>query len=81
MQKERQRTLNSEDWTTVREFSTNESGDPLPKYEAKLVKGVGKRYLEDEIVLLRETDGRWESERTYQLPKQVFENVGTLVGE
>ena len=81
MQKERQKGISSEDWTTVREFSRNESGDPLPKYEAKLVEDVDKRFLEDEIVLIRETNDRWESERTYQLPKQVFENVEALVAE
>lgn len=77
MQKESIQSLNPDEWVTIREFMDDSSGYTLPRYEAKLLEDVDKEYLESELVLVRETHSRSQHGRTYQLPVDVFEDIGT----
>jgi len=78
MSKVDRRSINDENWTTIRDFDTDEEGNTLPRYEAKFVEGVEKRYVESEIVLVKETSSLG-GERLYHVPKEVIEDVSDLV--
>lgn len=77
MQKGSQKSLVAGEWITIREFIDDGSGYTLPRYEAKLLEDVDKEYLEDELVLVKETHSRSQHGRVYQLPIDVFEDIGT----
>lgn len=78
MAKASQTSVNSDEWMTVRDFTEDESGYTLPKYEAKFVEDVRKEYVEDEIVLVKETSS-FGSERTYYVPKEAIEVISRLL--
>lgn len=78
MQKEKHSSQKSDDWITVRDFTTDKHGSPLPKYEVKYVEDVDKAYVEDELVLLRETSSIGGESRISHLPREVFEEVTEL---
>ncbi|MFP8890378.1 hypothetical protein ACLI4U_11460 [Natrialbaceae archaeon A-CW2] len=75
MQQTTTNRLTSDEWTTVRDFTVGEHGQQFPRYEAKFVSNVDAEYVENELVLVRETDVITGSEQIYQLPKGVFEGV------
>jgi hypothetical protein len=69
-------SLDEEKWTLVRDFEENEAGHALPRYEAKAVTGVSKRFVEDDVVLLRETSSIGPDHgRTFLLPREVVEET------
>lgn len=75
MEHRRRSFLNDEQWTTIRDFATDDAGNPLPKYEAKLVEDVDKPYLDPDVVLVKRTDPFFEGELTYPLPRVVVEGI------
>jgi len=75
MPKVEQKHLNSEDWITVCDFSVDDDGLPLPRYEAKHVANVGKDFVEDDVVIVRETHERSGHERMYHLPTDAVESI------
>ncbi|MCU4751170.1 hypothetical protein OB919_04105 [Halobacteria archaeon AArc-curdl1] len=75
MQKTTSTKLTSDEWTTVRDSTVGEHGQQFPRYEAKFVSNIDAEYVENELVLVRETNVITGSERIYQLPKGVFEGV------
>jgi len=80
MSKADRSSINDEDWTTVRNFETDDEGNTLPRYEAKFVEGMEKSYIESEIVLVKETSSLG-GERMYHVPKEVIEDVSDLIPE
>jgi hypothetical protein len=74
-QKQTQSRLSSDDWVTVREFARAGTDEIDHEYQAKYVAEVGKKHVEDEIVLVKEVSSVGEGERIYHLPKEVFEEV------
>jgi hypothetical protein len=78
MSKADQRSIDDEDWMTIRDFDTDEEGNALPRYEAKFVEGLEKSYIESEIVLVKETSS-FGSERMYHVPREVIEDVSELI--
>jgi hypothetical protein len=75
MSKASQPSLDDEEWVTIRDFTEGTQGYTLPKYEAKVVNGVDKKYLESELVLIKETGSISGKERMYQFPKAMFERL------
>lgn len=67
-------SLSNDDWTTIRDFRESESGYTLPKYEAKFVDDVSKKHLEDELVLVKETNPLG-GERMYHIPREVLSGL------
>ena len=75
MKNELQSKLNSEQWTTIRDFADDGAGYQLPRYEAKYVEHAGMEYVENDIVLVTEVSSISGTEQIYHLPKGVFEGV------
>ena len=73
--------LNSETWTVVRDFADGDAGHRFPKYEAKYVADVEQSFVENELVLLRETFPSSDKERLYHLPKEAFERAAAHLPE
>jgi hypothetical protein len=67
-------TLGEDEWTTVRARGDGPD-DGHPRYEAKYVAEVDRASLEDDLVLVKETDPVLGGERRYQIPREVFEAV------
>lgn len=72
MGKAAQSSISSDKWETIRDFSEKEDGYTWPKYEAKFIEDVGKQYIEDEIVLLKETNS-FGGEQMYYIPREALE--------
>jgi hypothetical protein len=66
--------LRSDDWTVVRDFEEGEAGHRFPRYEAKYVEDVEQTFVENDVVLLKETFPS-EKERIYHLPKSAFQGA------
>ncbi|MEF8814952.1 MAG: hypothetical protein V5A55_14235 [Halovenus sp.] len=75
MPKVEQKQLNSEDWITVRDFDEDDEGLALSRYEAKYVANVGKDYVENDLVVIKETDKRSGCEQMYHLPREAIQTV------
>jgi hypothetical protein len=75
MAKVEQKQINSEDWTTIRDFTEGDDGLALSRYEAKYVANVGKDYVENDLVIIKETDERSGCEQMYHLPREAIETV------
>jgi len=80
MSKAEHSSINSEDWLTIRDFDTDDEGNALPRYEAKYVDGIEKEYIDDELVLVKETRPVG-SERMYHVPREVITGVSDLIPE
>ncbi|WP_323171271.1 hypothetical protein [Natrialba sp. PRR66] len=74
MQRSAQKSLNSDEWTTISDFGNEESANSVSKYEAKFIANVEKQYIENEIVLVKETRSMG-GEQLYHIPKTVFEGI------
>lgn len=74
MQRSAQTLLNSDEWTTIRDFENEKSANSVSKYEAKFIANVEKQYIENEIVLVKETHSMG-GEQLYHIPKTVFEGI------
>jgi hypothetical protein len=72
------KSINDEEWMTIRDFDTDAEGNTLPRYEAKFVEEMDKSYIENEIVLVKETSS-FGSERMYHVPRAVVEDVSDLI--
>ncbi|MFC6725043.1 hypothetical protein ACFQE1_11805 [Halobium palmae] len=68
-------TLRDDEWTVVREFVEGEEGYTQSRYEAKFVEDVSKRFVEDDVVLVKETSGIDGRDRMYHFPEDVFRRV------
>lgn len=75
-----QSLLNSDEWCEVRGFSEREDGSPLPKYEAKFVQDVGEEFIDDELVIVKETQ-QFRSERMYYVPREVVVDIARRLPE
>jgi hypothetical protein len=78
MQKLGRTSLDGEEWNTIRDFSEKGDGTPLPKYEAKFVRDVEKEFIDDDLVLVKETKP-FGSERTYHVPREVVADIARLL--
>jgi hypothetical protein len=69
----------SEDWVEVRGVTSDESGFEFPKYETKVLSNIEKQHIEDDIVMLKQTDPRSGHEKIYHLPTEVVEGMAKQV--
>ena len=74
MSKAARTSIDSDEWSTIRDHEESGDGYVLPKYEAKFVEDLSKEALDDEIVLVRETSSSG-GERLYHVPRAVIEDV------
>ena len=70
-----QTTATSDDWVEIRDFTKDDSGFEHSKYEVKVLENVEKEYIEDDIVILKETDPRSGHEKLYQFPTEAIERI------
>jgi hypothetical protein len=68
-------TLDDREWMTIRDFESGDTGCPFPKFEAKYVEQVDQQYVEDDLVLIKETNAATGGERLHHIPRDVFERV------
>lgn len=74
-QKRAKQRIDSESWTTIREFEQVGDGQMSLKYQAKHVRSVEKTHVEDDIVLVKEVNSLSGGERMYHLPTEVCEGI------
>jgi hypothetical protein len=74
-QKQAKTHLDSESWTTIREFEQADPGEITHAYRAKYVESVEQEHVEDDIVLVKEVDSLSGGERMYHLPAEVCEGI------
>lgn len=53
------------------DFTRSEGDRTFPRYKAKFASSIDTGYVENELVLVRETDAITGSKQIYQLPKSV----------
>jgi hypothetical protein len=68
-----------EEWVELRGFTSDESGFEYPKYETKILSDIDKEHVENDIVLIKETDPRSGHEKMYQLPTEVVEGIAKQI--
>jgi hypothetical protein len=73
-------SIGEETWSTIRDFHTDDEGNELPRYEAKFIDSIEKEYIDDEIVLVKETRPAG-SERLYHVPREVITGVSDRIPE
>ncbi|WP_276255977.1 hypothetical protein [Halomontanus rarus] len=72
-------TLQADEWTVIRDFVEDDCGNVQPKYEAKFVESVSKEFIDDNIVLVKETLPFSTDGRMYHLPKDVLTQLADRV--
>lgn len=66
--------LTDEEWNVIRDYREDDESNSQSEYVAKAVSDVSKKFIEDDVVLIKENK-QYGGERTHILPQEVIKET------